>query len=316
MFSTSLNLTRLAVLLPIVCLTTLLGQPASTLGQSNSRNSSSEQFSTQVQPEPIQMTLTIDMDEKKLAVLRSTGLLQIAIPPDFQGRVDAVRLKRPVSFKSENFQLNNAVDKLNNTVTVDVDDVLLDQLDFQPIKANVYYSGFSSVSLVYTKRKEGDPVGLAERENKPTAADSTRFFARVDDQRGMYGWMTGLAKIKLKSEFGDVLIAATDIAGIKFNANGSGSVSVRLNSGASVSGYVDFDEIKMKCSWGTQIIALSELDSVVADRNYKFALDPYHPGRWSFKTDLASPPKPAVLNGNTIPGFTTPIPSRSLPYNP
>ena len=311
MFSTSLNLTRLAVLLPIACLATMLGQSTLLLGQSNSKSSSYEQPSNQVQPsqpKPTQMTLTIDMDANKLAVLRRTGMLRVAIPPAFQGRVDAVRLKRQVSFKSEDFDLNNAVDKLNNAITVDVDDALLDQLDFQPIKAKVYYSGFSSVALVYTKPKPGDPIGLAERENKPTLADSTRFFARVDDQRGLYGWMTGLAKIKLQSEFGDVTIDTTDITGIKFNANGSGSVSVRLNSGASVSGYVDFDEIKMKCSWGTQTIALSELRSVVADRKYKFAPDLYHPGRWSFETDLATPPEPTALNGDTVPGFATPIP--------
>ena len=262
------------------------------------------------------MTLTIDMDENKLAVLRQTGVLRIPIPPAYQGRVDAVRLKRQISFKSEDFELTNAVDKLNTTLTVNVGSTQLDQLDYQPIKAKVYYAGFSSVALVYTKPKAGDPVGLAERENKPTLADSTRFFARVDEQRGMHGWMTGLAKLKLKSDFGDVSIDSTDIAGIKFNANGSGSVAIRLNSGASVSGYVDFDEITMKCSWGTQKIALSELDSVVADRKYKFAPDPYHPGRWSFKTDLVTPPKPAVLDNATVPGFATPILPRSLPYNP
>lgn len=262
------------------------------------------------------MTLTIDMDANKLAVLRRTGVLRVAIPAAFQGRVDAVRLKREVSFKSEDFELPNAVDKLGNTITVAVDNVLLDQLDFQPIKAKIYYSGFSSVAVTYTQRKAGDPDRLVERENKPTLADSTRFFARVDDRRGMYGWMTGLAKLKLKSEFGEVAIDSTDIAGIKFNANGSGSVAVRLNSGASVSGYVDFDEIRMKGSWGTQRISLSELDSVVTKRNYQFAPDPYHPGRWSFKTDLVKPPEPSVLDGTTVPGFVTPIPLRSLPYNP
>ena len=329
MFLTSWNLTRLTVLLSFVCLTTLLGQSTSLLGQSNSKTSPRQRQPSQNRPiqsqpiqgqpsqtKPIQMTLTIDMDDNKVAVLQKTGMLQVAIPPAFQGRVDAVRLKRPVSLKSEDFQLNNAVDKLSNTVTVNIDDGLLDQLDFQPIKANVYYTGFSSVAVIFTKRKPGDPTRLAERENKPTIADSTRFFARVDDKRGVFGWMTGLAKLKLKSEFGDVLIDSTDIAGIKFNANESGGVAVRLNSGASVSGYVNFEEIRMKCSWGTQTLALKDLDSVVADRKYQFAADPYHPGRWSFKADLATPPEPAALSGDTIPGFATPIPVRSLPYNP
>ena len=314
MFLTSWNLARLAIL-PLACLILLLGQLTSLLGQSSSKSlSSDQQNGQQSSAEPIKVTLTIDMDDNKLAVLRQTGLLRVAIPAAYRGRVDAVRLKRPISFKSKDFRLENAVDKVNNTITVNVDSALLDQLDFQPIKAKVYYRGFSSVTVVYTKPKPGDPIGLTERENKPTLADSTRFFARVDDKRGVYGWMTGLAKIKLKSDFGEVFVDTTDIAGIKFNANGSGSVSIRLNSGTSISGYVDFDEIKMKCSWGTQTIALSELESVVADRKYQFAPDPYHPGRWSFKTDLVTPPEPG--SNDTVPGFTTPIPVRSLPYNP
>ena len=319
MFPSSSISTRLAIPLPLACLILLLGQTASLLGQSNSKRSpanppsSGQTTQPQSNPEPIKLTLTIEMDANKLAVLRRTGSLGVAIPPAVQGRVDAVRIKKAVSFVSEDFALTNAVDKMNNTITVAVDDALLDQLDFQPIKAKIYYSGFSSVTLAYTKRKPGDPARLAERENKPTLADSTRFFARVDEKRGLFGWMTGLAKVKLKSDFGDVSIDTTDIAGIKFNANGSGSVSIRLNSGASVSGYVDFDEIIMKCSWGTQKLSLDELDSVVADRKYEFVPDPYHPGRWSFKADVVAPPNP-VLN-ETIPAFTTPIPTGSIPYN-
>ena len=317
MFLTNWNLTRLTVILSIVCLTALLGQSSFLYGQSSSKNSSSNQASNEQQsnPEPTKLTLTIDMDANKLAVLRQTGSLQVGIPQAYQGRVDAVRIKREVSFKSDDFALNNSVDKLGNTVTVSIDDVLLDQLDFQPIKAKIYYSGFSSVTLTYTKREAGDPVGLAERENKPTIADSTRVFARVDDKRGLYGWMTGLAKLKLNSEFGEVFIDSTDIAGIKFNANGSGGVAIRLHSGATISGYVDFDEITMKCSWGTQKLSLKELDSVVSDRSFQFASDPYHPGRWSFKTDLAKPPPQPVFD-ETVPGFVTPIRLRSLPYNP
>lgn len=295
---------RLAVMLPLVFLTTTLGQ------SSSSGVPVASQFKS---AKPQKMTLTVDMDDNKIASLREAGFLRVAIPAVFQGRVDAVRLKRAVSFKSEEYQLDKAVDKINDTVTVTFKQSLLDQLEYQPIIAKIYYSDFSSVLLVYQRRKPGDPVGLVERENKPTAADSKRFYARVDDKRGMYGWLSGLAKIKLKSEFGDVVLNSADIAGIKFNANKLGSVAIRLNSGASVSGYVNFDEIKMKCSWGTQKLSLNEIDSIVSDRNFRFAADPHHPGRWSFERDIVTPPP--TLN-DSVPGFTTPVPVRSLPYNP
>ena len=309
MFSINWNLTLLAVLMPLVCLTSLLGQ--SGLTESSYDQPSNGQLSNL---EPVKVTLTIDMDDNKLAVLRKTGLLRIAVPPAYQGKLDTVRLKREISFKSEDFELPNAVDKLASTLTVSLDEALLDQLDYQPIKANVYYAGFTSVSVIYTRPKAGDPLGLAERENKPTLDDSTRFFVRVDDKRGMYGFMTGLAKLKLDSDFGEVMIDTTEVAGIKFNAHGSGSVAVRLNSGASISGNVDFDEIIMKCSWGTQKISLDEIESIVANRKYQFVSDPYHSGRWIFKTDLVTPPEP-VFN-DMVPGIETPMPVRSLPYNP
>ena len=298
------HVTRLAVLLPLVFLTT-------TLGQSSSKTIPLTPQSRPNETEAV--TLTIDMDDNKMASIRQTGYLQVAIPAAYRGRVDAVRLKRPVSFKKEAFQLDKSVDKLNDTVTVSINQALLDQLDYQPVLAKIYYSDFANVLVIFKPRKPGDPVGLAERENKPTANDSPRFYARVDDQRGLYGWMDGLAKIKLNSEFGEVVINSTDIAGMKFNANNLGSVAVRLNSGASVSGYVNFDEIKMKCSWGTQKLSLTEIDSIVLDRKFRFAADPHHPGRWSFEQDIVTPPP--ILN-DSVPSLTAPIPQRSLPYNP
>ena len=60
-------------------------------------------------------------------------------------------------------------------------------------------------------------------------------------------------------------------------------------------------------------MSLAEIDSIVSDRNFRFAADPHHPGRWSFEQDIVTPPP--TLN-DSVPGFTTPIPLRSLPYNP
>jgi len=305
MFFESWNFSRLAVLLPLVFLTTALGQSSSretpVAAERQLKNTNL-------------VTLTVDMDDRKLDSIRQTGYLRVAIPAEYRGRVDAVRLKRPVSFKTKEFQLDKSVDKLNSTVTVAINQALLDQLDYQPIVAKIYYSDFANVLLVYKPRKPGDPVGLAERENKPTAADSPRFYARVDDQRGLYGWVEGLAKLKLNSDFGEVILRSTDIAGIKFNANNSGSVAIRLNSGGSVSGYVDFDQIRMKCSWGTQKLSLAEIDSIVMDRKFRFAADPHHPGRWSFEQDIAAPP--TTIISDSVPAFITPVPAKSFPYIP
>ncbi len=299
MFLKSWKLSRLAVLLPLVCLTSAFGQ------------SSLESVVDSPQPvryEPQAVTLTVELDENKLTSLRQTGSLRIAIPAEYRGKVDAVRLKRPFSFKSKLFQLNKAVDKVQGAVTVTVNRTLLDQLDYQPVIAKIYYDNFSEVVLVYELRKPGDPIGLLERENQPTRADSQKFYVRIDDKRGMYGWMTGLAQIKLQSAFGDVVLNSTDIAGIKFNANKSEGVAIRLKSGASVSGLVDFKKIKMKCSWGSEVLSLAEIDSVVLDRKFRFATDPLHPGRWSFERDLGVPAYNVQEFGD--------VPLEILPYSP
>ena len=301
----SWNFSRLAVLLPLVCLTSALGQSSSKIAPVTSQRQLTK---------PATVTLTVDMDDIKMASIRQTGYLRLSIPAVYRGKVDAVRLKRPVSFKTKEYLLNQSVDKLNDTVTVTFNKSLLDRLDYQPVITKIYYSDFANVLLVYQRRKPGDPVGLSERENQPDPNDSRRFYARVDDQRGLYGWMDGLAKIKLKSDFGDVVINSNDIAGIKFNANNSGSVAIRLNSGTSVSGYVNFDAIRMKCSWVTQKLPLDKIDSIVSDRKFRFAADPHHPGRWSFEQDIVAPPPPSP--NNSVPSFATPIHLRSLPYNP
>jgi len=219
MFFGSWNFSRLAVILPLVCLTTALGQSSSKKALVTTKPKSQK---------PITVTLTVEMDDAKLDSIRQTGYLRVAIPAVYRGRVDAVRLKRPVSFKTDEFQLDRSVDKLSSTVTVAVNQAQLDRLDYQPIIAKVYYSDFANVMLVYQRRKPGDPLGLAERENKPTVADSPRFYARVDEQRGLYGWIEGLATIKLKSDFGEVILSCADIAGIKFNANRTASFVSRL----------------------------------------------------------------------------------------
>ena len=117
-------ISRLAVLMPLVFLTTALGQSSSRIAP----------VTAQAQPNKTEaVTLTIDMDDSKVASIRQTGYLQVAIPAAYRGRVDAVRLKRPVSFKTKAFQLDKAVDKLNDTVTVNINQALLDQLDYQPV---------------------------------------------------------------------------------------------------------------------------------------------------------------------------------------
>ena len=105
----SWNFSRLAVLLPLVCLTSALGQSSSKIAPVTSQRQLTK---------PATVTLTVDMDDIKMASIRQTGYLRLSIPAVYRGKVDAVRLKRPVSFKTKEYQLNQSVDKLNDTVTV------------------------------------------------------------------------------------------------------------------------------------------------------------------------------------------------------
>jgi hypothetical protein len=234
--------------------------------------------------------MTIELDSAKINALRRTGLLKTIVPSAYRDRIDAIELKRSVSFKTEHYLLKDSVDKLDDTVTLTINDAIIDRLDYQPVKAKVYYSGNSTVALIFDRRKPKNPFGLPASETQPTADDSPRLFARLDNQRGISGWMTGLAKIQLKTSFGNLSIDSNKIAGIRFNTNSSGRVAVRLKSGDTLSGYPNFDSISMKCSWGKQKILLSELKSVTTNRRSRFAEDPFHKGRWRFESDFNNTP--------------------------
>jgi hypothetical protein len=244
---------------------------------------------------PELVTMTIDMDDAKIASLLRNGVLRTTIPAKYRNRVDAVLLKRDFSFKTEAYELGDAVDKLNDSVTVKLGAAVLERLDFQPVKVKIYYSGFNSIVFVRDKLESKNPFGLAKRDTQPGPNDSQRMFARLDDKRGVFGWVEGLAKLKLTTEFGEVSIDMIKVAGIRFNTNSSGGVSVRLISGETLSGYPSFDEIQMKCAWGKQKILLSEIESITLNRQSRFTLDPYHNGRWRFEIDLT----PGTLRGSS-----------------
>lgn len=228
------------------------------------------------------LTMTVELDSKEIAALRVKGLLRTNVPAAYRNRLDAIEIKRSTSFKAEHFVLHDAVDKVQDSLTLTISEASLDRLEYQPIKAKIYYSQASSVVLVLDRQKGKRSGGVAEKLSRPTANDSPKLFVRIDDRRGLSGWMSGLAKIDMTAGFGSLSVNTNKIAGIRFNADAAGNAVVQLKSGQSLVGRPSFDSILMKCSWGIQKLAVSEIESVTVNREARFVKVTGSQGQWRF----------------------------------
>jgi hypothetical protein len=239
------------------------------------------------------VTMTIELGEMEIAALRKSGLLRTNVPANFQGRVDAIEVKRAVSFKVDHYLLTNAIDKVRDSLSFTISESDLDRLDYQPIKAKVYYEGFSDVVLALDRDRKVK-TNDTQPETRPTKNDSPKFFVRIDNKRGFTGFVKDLAELKLKTDFGKLTVRAKEIAGIRFNVDSIGGVAVELKSGETFLGKPDFDSIAMKCSWGIEELGLSDIESVTVDRRVRFFKTALPQGEWRLGVNSATENKNVI----------------------
>lgn len=250
-------------------------------------------------PKPIaekdqaRVTMTIELGELELAAFRRSGLLRTNVPANYQGQVDAIEVKRAVSFKVDHYLLNDAIDKINDSLSLKINESDIERLDYQPIKAKVYYDGFSTVVMALDRNSDA-AIDAAKTEVRPTKSDSPKFFVRIDDRRGFAGFIKDLAELELKTDFGKLNVEADKIAGVRFNVDSQGGVAVELKSGETFLGKPSFDSISMKCSWGIEELRLSDIESVTVDRRARFIKPSREQNQW--RLELKSNPPGSTVN--------------------
>lgn len=206
--------------------------------------------------------MKLRMDDQKIAMLKASGSLRTTVPKAFRNTIDGIKMHRDFSFITDEFVADDHVEKRGTTLLVKLTDEMLDRLDYQPLLNKVYFSNFSDVLLVYVKPKNSptEQAGSA----KQTGEDSPKFFAKIDEFRGIYGSIDR-DFIKMKTSFGSVDIDVAKIEGIRFHDGNS--ISVWLSRQDRISGTIDFDELTMQCSWGEQKLKVDDLETLTLKRD-------------------------------------------------
>ena len=213
------------------------------------------------------VALILELSSSQILRLKQSGNLRTTLPSKVLNRVHSVRLKRQTSFLEKTQTVQAKTDKLNRTVSIEVDDAIIDRLDFQPVEIKIYESNFESIVIAYKPPK---------RKTQTTASASspnTTMFFRINDKRGVMGDFSDTDSLQFTAGFGDVKIPLKQISGIRFNAKSEQEVFVTLKNGDAFSATIQWSKIEVKTRWGTKELAVSQLESITADRESRYAVD-------------------------------------------
>ena len=233
-------------------------------GQEKDRDEAAEKK----QDERYMVVLTIG--EQEAALLRRNGYLRATLPDKFRNRVDSVLLKHPTTFISKKLVIRDDIDKTDRTLLVNVNESIVDRIEYQPIQMKVYQSGFDSITLKYQRPANRAQVATLRRGAKPKPNDSPQVFVRLSPQNGTSGWIRNMQVLEIETQFGPTKIPFNRIAGIRFQANEDNQVVVISVTGDYLTGTIKFDDIVLATRWGDEKIPVSKLESVTYHRDSRF----------------------------------------------
>ncbi len=235
--------------------------------------------------------LVLTIGELEASALRRDGQLRATLPAKFRNRVDSILLKHPTTFLSKKLVVDDDVDKLGRTLLVNVDESIVDRLEYQPVQMKIYQSGFDSITLKYQRPKNQARLASLRRGTKPQPNDSPRVFVRLSPQNGTTGWIRSMKILTVETQFGSTKIPLNRIAGIRFNADEANEVVVISVTGDYLTGSIDLNQIVLATRWGDETIPVSKLESITYDRESRFLDGDSKAGRqWI----LSQPAKPST----------------------
>lgn len=225
------------------------------------------------------VVLTIGPQEA--AALRRDGYLRATLPDKFRNRVDSVVLKHPTSFLKKKLIIRDDIDKARSTLLVNIDESVVDRLEYQPVQMKVYQSGFNSITLKYRRPNNRGRLPSPGRGTKPKPNDSPQVFVRLSSENGTTGWIRNMQNLEIETQFGSTKIPLNRVAGIRFNTPKTDRVVVISVTGDYLSGTIDFDNIVLATRWGDERIPVSKMESVTYHRDSRFLESPKEAGgRW------------------------------------
>lgn len=201
----------------------------------------------------------VTLDDPGLNSLLEKGSLEIPVPHQLVNSIDSVSIKRPIYFKDRQVAEFANATLVQKKLVVDIDDAIIERIDYQPIDLKVYETGFDRIVLRY--------VGLSKgRSNAKSVGDpqtdSPVLLVKLKSGKGIRGRIKGQKSIRLDSTLGAIEVAVD--ATRKIEAGQDNSLTVVMRNGDRISGKVDFEKIELLTLWENETIALSDIESLEA----------------------------------------------------
>lgn len=245
----------------------------------------------------------LTLQDDSLRTLIQTGRVEIEIPTQLINNVDSVIIKRPFYFKEKRASDFADTELAGQKLFLNIDDAVVERIDYQPVELKVYESNFTSVILNYV----GKSRSLRNsKEPGDAATDSPMMTVELRSGKGIRGRIQGMKTLKIDSSIGiiDVPFARSKSISVRKD----GELKVEMLNGDLISGSIDGGKIKLLNRWGTETIKMSDISTLTVRRTGEQTTqnrEPVvNPGRVLNPTQI---PRPSTLNQNFNPAFNSPI---------
>ncbi len=206
----------------------------------------------------------VTLDDAKLDSLLRKGRIEVNIPFQLANSIDSVILKRPIHFKEKRAVEFAEAELAGRRLKIQLDDEVIQRIDYQPVELRVYENGISSVVLRYVgispEQKSLKDIGNPE-------TDSPILMARLKSGKGLAGRIRGMQSLKINSVLGqiDVSFAKTK----KILVGDKGELNIQMANGDLISGTIEGGKIEMLNRWETETIDLASVAALIIDRPKK-----------------------------------------------
>jgi hypothetical protein len=197
------------------------------------------------------------LNDQNLETLLTNGNVEVHIPPQLRNSVESLVIKRPLFFKDQTAAQFADAELVGRRLVVNVDDSVIERIDYQPVKLKLYESGYSSLIVRY--------VGALPWRNAPDVGDpetdSPFLTVKLKSEKGIRGRIRGVQSLQLDSTLGKIKVNLSKSQ--KIRVRGDGGLVVEMANGDRVSGTIDFLEIELINRWGDETIAVSDIDELI-----------------------------------------------------
>jgi len=247
----------------------------------------------------------LTLQDSSLETLIQTGRVEIEIPTQLINNVDSVIIKRPLYFKDKRASDFADTELAGQKLFLNVDDAVVERIDYQPVELKVYESGFTSVVLNYI----GKSRSLRNsKEPGDAATDSPIMTVKLRSGKGIRGRIQGMKTLKIDSSIGiiDVPFARSKSISVRKD----GELKIEMLNGDLISGSIDGGKIKLLNRWGTETIKMSDISTLTVRRTgeqktRKQNREPVvNSGRVMDSMQIS---RPSSLNQEFSPTFNSPI---------